>query len=325
MAMYHYNLNTFAEVERRYDSVRPIRTTGQVPLGDRARKWEHIIKVNKNKYVLMDKIPPDDGSTRFWCGTLKEEIARAPVTWTRCAHTGIEKIRVRNDYGDTCHNQRYSFLARALPRCMDFLVQQGKQYVIHGDTNHYLPKSTWVNSNMYDSLADMRERHGETAWNTQKVTKTDDGRYLDFERDPFKSHEQWTCTTERHKQPVTRIKISPDKRKYYEAIREYAEWAWVMQYMLYADYEHYDWERQRLIQYQCGDTLHDSNVFRQMLLDDTDERRSPVATAIMGEISEYDWQTQKHSLPQDEKKFMSRFKSQIDKLANFKIKYQDYK
>ena len=75
-----------------------------------------------------------------------------------------------------------------------------------------------------------------------------------------------------------------------------------MQYMLYADYEHYDWERQRLIQYQCGDTLHDSNVFRQMLLDDTDERRSPVATAIMGEISEYDWQTQKHSLPQDEKK-----------------------
>jgi len=323
MAMFHYNLDTFAEVERRYDRVKPIRTTGQVPLGDRARKWEHIIKVNKNKYVLMDKIPDDEGN-RFWCGSTKEEIARAPVTWTRCAHTGIEKIRVRNDYGDTCHNQRYSFLVRALPSCMDFLVQQGKQYVILGDTHHYLPKSTWVNSHMYKSLVSMRASHGETAWNTQKMTKTDDGKYLDFERDSFSSRQQWTCTTARHKQPVTRTKISGEKKKYYGVIREYAEWAWVMQSIL-MNRDHYDWEHQRLIRQQCGDAITDSDVFRDMLKDPTDERRSPVAIAILGEISEYDWQTQTSSPPEDEKKFMSKFKSQVDKLANFKIKYQDYK
>jgi len=323
MAMFHYNLNTFAEVERRYDSVKPIRTTGQVPLGDRARKWEHIIKVNKNKYVLMDKIPDDEGN-RFWCGSTKEEIARAPVTWTRCAHTGIEKIRVRNDYGDTCHNQRYSFLARALPRCMGFLVQSGKQYVIHGDTNHYLPKSTWVNSHMYKSLIDMRTSHGETRWNTQPMTKTDDGKYLDFERDSFKSREQWTCTTARHKQPVTRTKISGEKKKYYEAIREYAEWAYIMQNILYTG-EHYDWERQRLIQHQCGTALNDHDEFRKMLKDNTDERRSPVAISILGDISEYSWQEHKSTLPQDKSKFISRFKSHVDKLANFKIKYQGYK
>ena len=66
MAMYHYNLNTFAEVERRYNSVKPIRTTGEVPLGYRARKWEHIIKVHKNKYVIMGQIH-DEAGNRVWC------------------------------------------------------------------------------------------------------------------------------------------------------------------------------------------------------------------------------------------------------------------
>ena len=239
-------------------------------------------------------------------------------------HTGIEKIRVRNDYGDTCHNQRYSFLARALPRCMDFHVMGGKQYVECNRTNHYLPKSTWVNSHMYESLVDMRKRHGETAWNTQKVTKTDDGRYLDFQRDPMESREQWACLTERHKEPVTRTKISGEKKKYYEAIREYAEWAYIMQNILYTG-DHYDWERTRRIQHQCGVALNDHDEFRKMLLDDTDERRSPVAISILGAMADYSWQDQKSTLPQDKSKFISRFKSHIDTYANFKIKYKDYK
>ena len=319
MAMYHYNLNTFAEVERLYDNVKPIRTTGQVPLGDRARKWEHIHKVSKNKYVLLDELPAD-GKSFIWRQPLDELIKRAPVTWTRCAHTGIEKIRIRNGSGQWNHNSRYSFLMRALPRCMDFHVMGGKQYVECNRTNHYLPKSKWVHKQYYEHYASNKSQYHHT----MALTKNDDGRYLDFQRDPYESHEQWVCLTERHKEPVTRTKISGEKKKYYEAIREYAEWAYIMQNILYTG-DHYDWERTRRIQHQCGVALNDHDEFRNMLLDDTDERRSPVAISILGAMADYSWQDQKSTLPQDKSKFISRFKSHIDNYANFKIKYQDYK
>ena len=71
MAIYFYNLNTFDMVADHYNNTTPIRTTGEVPLGDRARKWEQIVKVNKNKYVFIDwyRAIPDGESISnglFW-------------------------------------------------------------------------------------------------------------------------------------------------------------------------------------------------------------------------------------------------------------------
>jgi len=319
MAMYHYNLNTFAEVERRYNDIKPIRGSDNLrPLGDRARKWEHIHKVSANKYVLLDELTAE-ANDPVWRQPLDEAIKRAPVIWTRNPRTGIEKIRIRNGSGQWNHNQRYSFLQRALPRCMDFHVISGKQYVSNHTTKHYLPKTKWVHKQYYDHYA----LHSRSYHPSCRFTKNDDGKCLDFERDG-KSHEQWVCLTERHKEPVTRTKVSPAKKPYRKGIQNYAEWAWLLKDILHTG-EHYDWERSRLIKKQCGATLGDPSEFRAMLLDDGDERRSPVAIYIFSEISNYDWRAQRSLLPDDQKKFMSAFKRKIDDLADFIIKYKDYK
>jgi len=128
MAMYQYHLNSFSKVAEHYDSIKPIRGTDIRPLGDRARKWEHIVKVHNNKYVLTN-ILPDDEPNWIYQETRKGMIDRAPITWTRNPRTGIEKIRIRNGSGEYAHNSTYSFLYRALPYSMDFVVDNGKQFV----------------------------------------------------------------------------------------------------------------------------------------------------------------------------------------------------
>lgn len=319
MAMYHYNLNTFAEVERRYNDIKPIRGSNNIrPLGDRARKWEHIHKVSANKYVLLDELTAD-ANDPIWRQPLDEAIKRAPVIWTRSPTSGIEKIRIRNGSGSWCHNQRYSFLQRALPRCMDFHVINGKQYVSNHTTTHYLPKTKWVHKAFYDHY----ELHRASYHNTYGFTKRDDGKCLDFERDG-KSHKQWVCLTERHKEPVTRYRMSKDKKAYYDDINKFVEWAWVMRPLLFTN-KRYDWETTVKNRSACGLTLNDHAEFRNMLRDESDERRTPIVSHVLGEMGTYDWQEQSYTLSDDPKEFERRFKSQIDTLAGFKEKYQDYK
>ena len=52
--------NTFAEVAKLYHTVKPIISKNHSgkddlrPVGVRSRKWERIIKVNDQKYILND-------------------------------------------------------------------------------------------------------------------------------------------------------------------------------------------------------------------------------------------------------------------------------
>jgi hypothetical protein len=321
MAMYYYRLNTFDEVAKQYDSVTPIRGTALRPIGDRRRKWEHIVKLSANKYCLMDMI--GDGAGRFWCGTWEEEVERAAVTWTRSPTTGIEKIRIRNGYGvEANHNQRYSFLERALPSNMAFLVEHGKQYVVTRDgTKYYLPKSKWVNECMYDNLKQQRITHGATAWNSQPMTMHCDGTYLDFTRDPITC--EWTMVSKMHLEPITRYRISKDKKPYYDNINKLTEWAWIMRDMLH--WPDRDWKRRHELREQCGNAMDDHLEFRSMLTDEEDLRRTPVVSMMLDDLACYDWQTQQVTLPSDPKEFTSKFKRQIDTLAGFKTKHKEYK
>ena len=53
-------LNTFAEVKEMYNSVKPVVSKNHTveqdirPVGARHRKWERIMKINDNKYIIND-------------------------------------------------------------------------------------------------------------------------------------------------------------------------------------------------------------------------------------------------------------------------------
>jgi hypothetical protein len=326
MAMYHYHLNTFDDVAKHYEDIKPIRGSDNIrPLGDRARKWEHIHKVNKNKYVLLDSLPADPNDP-IWREPLDELIKRAPVMWTRDRTTGIEKIRIRNGTGQWNHNQRYSFLQRALPYTFDFIVNSGKQYVKFDHTRHYLPKTKWVHKQYYEHYVSNKSQYHHT----MAYTKHDDGKYLEFERDPnvgTNPNLSWALIHGDHKHPVTRYRIDKKAKKpYQQACKDFVEWAWVMRPLL-IDSIQQDWETRQHIQRDMGTACNDGDgaEFRKMLLDEDDPRRTAVVCWIFGHMANYDWQTSTTTMTDDPKAFRRQFLNHVNQYAKFRTKHEEYK
>ena len=129
MAMYNYGLDSFTHVEHLYNNTKPIRGTSIVPLGDRRRKAECIIKVSPHQYVLSDY-----GE--------RQQLRTAAVIWTRNTD-GTNTVQFRNEHGDYAHNCRYSFLERCMPLGMRFVVDSGKQYIHYANSRYYLPKDEY--------------------------------------------------------------------------------------------------------------------------------------------------------------------------------------
>ena len=332
MAIYHYNLNSFHDVAKHYDSIKPIRGTDIRPLGDRARKWEHIVKVSRNKYILTNVLPEDDPKW-IYQENYKGMIDRAPVTWTRDPRTGITKLRIRNGSGTHAHTMLYSFLYRALPYSMDFVIDNGKQFVRANNEHgvfqtHFLPKSTWVHKTYYDTWKNDKEKYYWAA--EQTFTNRDDKVYLEFE------HTEWDCyhtgnkgtkfvlVHGQHKEPVTRYRIDKKaKKKYGQACKDLVEWAWTMRDLLVDSYQN-DWQVRQQVRDQAGDCLSVNTEFCNMLLDEDDERRTPTVAWILGQMSSYSWDTQQTSVTDDPQKFRRQFNNQVNELAGFKTKHREF-
>jgi hypothetical protein len=181
---YSPRLSSFAEVEATYNDVKPMVSKNHTkeqnlrPIGDRARKWERVIKVNDKKYILNNG---EVDMISFWGGyhhnqakrkpTMEEVEALAPIVWT-IDDEGNEFIKIRNGSGESAHMSRYTFLEHNLPKQMAFIVDNGKQYIAIGDkfggSQHFLPKSDyfWGNKN---SKEDGKQLHfvrmaGTTKW-----------------------------------------------------------------------------------------------------------------------------------------------------------------
>jgi len=169
-------LSSFADVAKRYNEVKPMVSKNHKkeddlrPIGVRSRKHERIIKVNDQKYILNDGEVDPIG---FWGSyhhsqakrkpTMQEVEALAPIVWS-IDDEGNEFIKIRNGSGGGAHMSRYTFLEHNLPIDMDFLVDNGKQYICMGrrrvknpntghyepdtiikyDVQHFLPKSDYV-------------------------------------------------------------------------------------------------------------------------------------------------------------------------------------
>ena len=130
MAMYNYQLHNFTLVEQLYNTVKPIRGTDIVPLGDRRRQHERIIKISPTCYALSDE-------GRFH----DETVSKYAVVWKRNAD-GTDTVEFRNGNGDWTHNGRYSFLQRCMPYNLRFVIDAGKQFIRQDIERYYLPKDS---------------------------------------------------------------------------------------------------------------------------------------------------------------------------------------
>ena len=192
MAMYDYGLDSFTHVEHLYNNTKPIRGTSIVPLGDRRRKWECIVKVSPHQYVLSDRGEHEQSHT-------------AAVVWVRNAD-GTDTVQFRNETGDYAHNGRYTFLGRCMPMGTRFIVDNGKQYILcRPDSNRYfLPK-------------DERKPVVFTAGRTNSSVAG------------HRHYAPWTLSSDEHPIPVTRVRVNKEaKAPYKKAIDEYLHWAWTM-------------------------------------------------------------------------------------------------
>ena len=118
MTVYRVALRSFEEVERHYCSVKPIRGTSIRPIGKRARKHEHIIKVSDDHYDIMSAHLP---------------LKYPTVSWLRS--DGDTYVHIYN-YGDT---SSYRYLERVIPAGLFLALSQSG--------NHRI---SWIGSPLMD-------------------------------------------------------------------------------------------------------------------------------------------------------------------------------
>ena len=321
MALHWLSLNTFEDVEKHYDSIKPIRGTNIRPLGDRARKWEHIKKISKNKYILCDNLPASDfcGSTAYvWQEDAKGMEKRAALTWTRTKDG--EYITVRNGSGSWSHNSRYTFLDRVLPQGMYCAVEHGKQYIVNRDTDErqFLPKSRWVNKKYLDW-----QNNTNTGWvPNDRFTAKDDKVHVKYKR--IDGETIFMCVEGDHKIPVKRVRVNKDAKKpYLSAIKEFVEWAWDMRPIL----EHTigDWQAMGNYRRKAGECIHNHEAFKRMLSDAESEYRVPVLADMLNDMCSWDWSVSCRQLTTDPKKFRQALNTRINRMGGFNVTTDEFK
>ncbi len=327
MALHWLSLNTFEDVEKHYDSIKPIRGTNIRPLGDRARKWEHIKKISKNKYILCDNLPASDfggNEAYIWQEDAKGMEKRAALTWTRTKDG--EFFTVRNGSGSWAHNSRYTFLDRVLPQGMYCAVEYGKQYIVNRQNNEsqFLPKSRWVNKKYHDWVTKT------TRWKPSfRYTTRDDKTHVTYKRcqeisDVTVPTYAYMCVEGNHKIPVKRLRVNKDAKKpYLSAIKEFVEWAWDMRPVL--EHSIGDWQAMANYRRKAGECIHNHEAFKRMLSDAESEYRVPVLADMLNDMCSWDWSYNCRQLTTDPKKFRQALNTRINRMGGFNITTDEFK
>ena len=232
--MYYYGyfrINSFADAEARYNSVKPIRGSDDIrPIGDRRRKWERIHKFSRNCYGLFDG-GVGDPKTQWWnCSDLNvtdaEAKSMAPVLWWRDEY-GSDHVRFRNETGAGAHNSRYKFLSMAMPAGISFEIRNGKQFIVYGGDKYFLAKGTRVPSTWLNAHANFWLQH------CGSPTTIDDGVAIAFVR--FAEYTRgWKFDGggKDMPQPPRTLVDTKTKAKYKEDIQQFWDWLCVVTPML---------------------------------------------------------------------------------------------
>ena len=305
-------INSFAEAEQWYNGTPPVREHGYSttrdlrPVGDRRKKWERIVKVNRNTYTLMcgdyaDRTPLDWGRA-----TEKEQIKLAPITWRR-DREGVEYITIRNGlcyrrYGG--NYARYKFTNMMLPWRLGFECRGGKQFInCRGNgysTTHYLRKSRvctkydWERSKV-DKAAGWRDNR------RHPLSPRDDGAALTFQRleDGSFVYASGGLPEEFIR---TRVNI-PAKKKHLSNIHAFWDWLLITSPLI----EHDSWQSERDAEaklredrgFESGTTRgrygrNEAVVAKQALAimaDDQHPMRVPLAVLFLRGERTFNWST----------------------------------
>lgn len=243
--MYITSLSTFEQVEAWYANTKPIKSTHHTleqdvrPIGERRRKYERIIKIDDNCYVFSNGGYCDpvfcwgrDTDLKTWPLTPNGIKISAPIVWQR-HKDGSETLTIRNAWGDWMAPERYSFLKRALPQGLYFIVGSNGDHFVHTrERKYYAPRTRSVPTHVYERLkieAANYKVSGHPSKRLAMSTPKQDGLALTFKRDGTR----WEYVGEPHVQMVTRRHVDRDSKKQHRAqIAKLWEWCMAMYPMM---------------------------------------------------------------------------------------------
>ena len=245
MAITWLQYEGFDHIANQYANTKPLvskchtREEDIRPIADRNRKYERIKKINDNCYILQDGYHSGDEVFGNYYGakqgtpTEAEIIKLAPIVW-RKPRDGSETITIRNGTGYQAHNGRYSFLDRCLPLGLQFIIRNGKHFILcHNDgVEYYLAKSLTM------------AEHAMPKKHNGGYTTRDDGVSLTFKRIGSRNFE-FISGGKPIPKPPRKIVDKEAKAKMKDAISTFRNWSSIMFPMLPKDDREY---RSRLMQ-----------------------------------------------------------------------------
>lgn len=245
MAMTFSKFKSFEEVVKHYESIKPIKEQGNGtsrnirPMGDRARKWETIQKMNRNCYVLSSGYERGNELFGHWGYAFTSDDTDykaklenyAPIVW-RKHRDGSTSVKINNMCGSPsgCSISHYSFLRRHMPDGMEFHEPRGnaKRYVRHLNVDRkvdtvFLAKKNTVPRAEYDN------RPKDNRWYEWMTPKDDNSSLvftlLEFDH-PFTLWEHDKTTGQEPPQPP-RVNKSM-KAKYVDYMKQFYDWGMTM-------------------------------------------------------------------------------------------------
>lgn len=203
-------MNTFDEVVKRYNSIRPVASKDNAaeedirPISARSRKWERIKKIDEHTYAILDGVYGHTmtGHWKRHAGMHEWENTMAPMVWIR--KPDGDYLRLRNHYKSSSSVVRYNMWRRWLPAGIGLMDHGGRgaTFVVvtpTGPTRFLLPKTS-------------------CHWDANKNRMTeDDGRVL-----LFKVHGDGTYTRAGEPMNVVTTRVDRElKKQYAPAIEGY--------------------------------------------------------------------------------------------------------
>ena len=314
MALTYSRFNSFDAVVTHYDNTAPLRGKDNAakdirPIGDRARKWERIVKISPNCYALSDGYHFGDAHFGAWqnCHTHKPTLADmckyAPIVW-RKKRDGTEEVTLRNGHGDHSHNGRYAFLYRHTPQDMWFRNRNGKHFIevaLPLSTYYYLAKTRTTPKPVYDNIKERgrsvvnhyTKRHA--AW----VMKHDDNSAVVFRKN---EHGGWDHVegTGRNvvetKGPTVNKEV---KAKYKSALTSFFRWGITMSPLLPLEDEEYvrarradiltDYDPKKLSSSYYHPLIFSTTYLRKVLVNENHPMRLALWVIFASNCTDKDW------------------------------------
>jgi len=223
--------DTFAEIKKWYEDTKPIISKNHDarcdirPVGQRRQKWERIVKINENKYAIVDGswtgmawVSSSDDDVKFY-ELLADKLA--PILWEK--RDDGEYIHIRGSVNSGYSIGRYKMLNWYLPFTLRHFDKQpaGKHWIVDGKGQMQYP--------LPRMKADVR-------WNTHEVVRYEDNS-LTFKRvtDGNGKTTAWERVGEVKVKGTT---INADRKKQLKpALKSFYDWMVTMRPLIPQDWE----------------------------------------------------------------------------------------